>query len=175
MDRPATLDRCITDTITLRSAVTEDISFLARLYADTRRQEVSAWGWPPEQQAWFLRMQFDAQRRSYQANFPKASDHIVFRDDEPIGRILISRDAEVMRLIDIALIGNQRRLGIGTHLLRNLLEECRTLSCTLHLQVAQGNPALQLYERLGFVQTGGDPMYLQMEWRPTPRQKVVAC
>lgn len=175
MDRPAIPDRCITDAIALRDAVAEDISFLARLYADTRRQEVSAWGWPPEQQEWFLRMQFDAQRRSYQANFPNAADRIVLKDDEPIGRILISRDTEIMRLIDIALVEEQRRLGVGTHLLLNLLEECHSRSCALHLQVAQGNPAMRLYERLGFVQTGGDPMYLQMEWKPTPQQKVVAC
>jgi hypothetical protein len=40
---------------------------------------------------------------------------------------------------------------------------------TLRLQVLRGNPAIRLYQRLGFVQSGADPMYLQMEWVPAQR------
>src|ERR1700761_1274647 len=101
----------ISELITLRDAAAEDVSFLARLYDDTRRIEVSAWGWPSEQQRWFLRMQFDAQRRSYQASFPDAQDRIVLREHVPIGRILTCREDASMRLIDIALIEEHRRQG----------------------------------------------------------------
>lgn len=161
----------ITELVTLRDAVAEDVAFLARLYGDRRRLEVTAWGWPPEQQEWFLRMQFDAQRKSYQGIFPEAVDRIVLRGYVPIGRMLIAYEGACIRLIDIALIEEQKRQGIGTYLLRNLLQECQTRSCVLHLQVAQGNPAIRLYQRLGFLQTGGDLMYLQMEWTPASCQK----
>lgn len=159
--------------ITLRVALPEDVVFLARLYGDTRRREVSAWGWPAEQQAWFLQMQFDAQRRSYLSSFPDALDRIVLREDIPIGRVLTNHASSSMRLIDIALIEEQRQQGIGTYLLRNLIQECQELDCPLRLQVAQGNPAMRLYQRLGFEQTGGDAMYITMEWLPLPKQKVV--
>jgi ribosomal protein S18 acetylase RimI-like enzyme len=79
-----------------------------------------------------------------------------------------------MRLIDIALVEEQRRQGVGTYLLRELLKECEEQGWAMHLQVAQGNPAMHLYQRLGFLQTGGDPVYLQMEWRPLPRERVAA-
>ena len=164
----------ISELITLRDAAAEDVPFLARLYDDTRRIEVSAWGWPPEQQRWFLSMQFDAQRRSYQASFPDAQDRIVLREHVPIGRILTCREDASMRLIDIALIEEHRRQGVGTYLLRELLKECEEHGWAMRLQVVQGNPAMRLYQRLGFVQTGGDPIYLQMEWRPPLIQKVVA-
>ncbi len=160
--------------ITLRVALPEDVAFLARLYGDTRRREVSAWGWPAEQQEWFLQMQFDAQRRSYLSSFPDALDRIALRDDAPIGRILTHHETSSMRLIDIALIEEQRQQGIGTRLLRNLIQECQERNCPLRLQVAQGNPAMRLYQRLGFEQTVSDTMYLSMEWLPLPRQKVVA-
>jgi ribosomal protein S18 acetylase RimI-like enzyme len=158
----------VTELVTLRDAVAEDVPFLAHLYGDTRRNEVTAWGWPPEQQEWFLRMQFDAQRKSYQASFPEAVDRIVLREDMPIGRILTNYEGASVRLIDIALIEERRQHGIGTYLLRNLLQECQERGSALHLQVAQGNPAMRLYQRLGFLQTGGDPMYLQMKWTPVP-------
>jgi ribosomal protein S18 acetylase RimI-like enzyme len=165
----------ITGFITLRNAVAEDIPFLAHLYGDTRRHEVSAWGWPPEQQEWFLRMQFDAQRRSYQASFPDAVDRIVLREDMPIGRMLTCLEHVSLHLIDIALIEEQRQHGIGTYLLGKLLQECQAKGCALRLQVAQGNRAMRLYQRLGFRQTGGDPMYLRMEWTPLPEQENLAC
>lgn len=165
----------IAEMIALRDAVPEDIPFLYGLYEDTRRHEVGAWGWPPEQQQWFLRMQFDAQRTSYRANFPDATDQIVVCDGMPTGRILTRQETMSMRLIDIALIEEKRQQGIGTHLLRGLIKECQRRDWSLHLQVAQNNPAIRLYGRLGFRQTGGDPMYLLMEWTPRASGKDSVC
>lgn len=155
------------ESITLRDAVVDDSSFLAQLYSNIRRDEVRAWGWPPEQQERFLLMQFEAQRRSYQEHFSGARDLIVLRDSVRVGRILTSWDGPSLRLIDIALIGEHRRQGIGTFLLDSLLEECRARDCVLRLQVLQGNPAIRLYERLGFIQVSNDQIYLQMEWKPS--------
>ena len=154
--------------ITLRDAVSEDLPFLARLYRDTRRQEVAAWGWLPEQQEMFLRMQFDAQRASYRAVYPGATDRIVCLENTAVGRVLVNEDAAGMRLVDIALLAEQRNRGIGTELLSGLLRECETRGRILRLQVVQGNPAIRLYQRLGLRQSGGDSMYAQMEWIPCP-------
>jgi ribosomal protein S18 acetylase RimI-like enzyme len=161
--------------ILLRESTPEDVTFLARLYCDVRSQEVSGWGWSPEQQAWFLRMQFDAQRRSYQASFPYAADSIVQLKDLPVGRVLVYRESSATHLIDIALLAAHRNSGIGTHLLRGLLQDCQEKGLPLHLQVAQGNPATRLYQRLGFRQISADPMYIQMQWIPLPCQKGLAC
>jgi len=154
--------------ITLRDAVPEDLPFLARLYSDTRRQEVAPWGWPPEQQEMFLRMQFDAQRASYRSVYPGATDRIVCLENTAVGRMLVNEDAAGMRLVDIALLAEQRNRGIGTELLCGLLRECETQGRILCLQVLQGNPAIRLYQRLGLRQSGGDSMYAQMEWTPLP-------
>jgi GNAT superfamily N-acetyltransferase len=154
------------DGIALRDATPEDAEFLARLYGDTRRHEVAAWGWPQAQQDAFLRMQFEAQRRSYHATFADAADHIVCLDGTPIGRMLVGQEPAGVRLIDIALFEENRNHGVGTSLLRQLLRECEAKGTALHLQVFQGNPAIHLYQRLGFVQCGADPMYAQMVWNP---------
>src|SRR5271170_8518552 len=100
--------------ITLRASTPEDTAFLLHLYCDTRRQEVAAWGWPLEQQEWFLRMQFDAQRRSYLAAFPGAVDQIICLDNSAVGRMLVGEEPAGMRLIDIALLGEHRNRGVGT-------------------------------------------------------------
>jgi ribosomal protein S18 acetylase RimI-like enzyme len=153
--------------VTLRNSTAEDAEFLARLYSDARRQEVSAWGWPPEQQELFLRMQFDAQSGSYRTAFPDAIDRIVCFEDTAVGRMLVGLEPGGMRLIDIALLEEHRNRGIGTTLIRQLLQECETQGRSLRLHVLQGNPAIHLYRRLGFVQSCADPMYVQMEWTPS--------
>jgi ribosomal protein S18 acetylase RimI-like enzyme len=153
--------------ITLRDATPEDKQFLLFLYRDTRRREMNAWGWPPEQQESFLRMQFDAQCRSYRAAFPNASDSIVCLEGHAIGRILVGQDSSGKRLIDIALLEEYRNRGIGSHLLRQMLQECELQGRALHLQALQGNPAIRLYQRLGFLQSSADPMYAQLQWPPS--------
>jgi len=152
--------------ISLRRATPGDTEFLARLYFDTRRREVAAWGWPQPQQEMFLRMQFDAQGRSYRDAYPDAVDHIVCLDGAPIGHMLVGREHGAFRLIDFALFEDHRNHGIGTGLLQRQMEECETADRALRLQVLHTNPAVRLYERLGFVQKDSDAMYAEMEWTP---------
>lgn len=157
----------VEDQITLRDATPEDMQFLAFLYGDTRRGEVNTWGWSLDQRETFLRMQFDAQCRSYRVAFPNATDSIVCLNGRAIGRILVDQDAVGKRLIDIALLEEYRNRGIGSELLRQILQECEMQGRTLSLQALQGNPAIRLYWRLGFVQSSADLMYAQLQWLPS--------
>jgi len=50
-----------------------------------------------------------------------------------------------------------------------VLQECERQGRALRLQVLQGNRAIRLYQRLGFVQASADPMYAQMEWTAPSR------
>jgi len=155
--------------ISLREATAEDIPFLNQLYRDTRRQELEAWGWPSEQQEWFLRMQFEARQHSYETAFPDAEDCIICADGGPVGRLLVDRKPAGLNLIDIALLSTHRNRGIGSQLIHGLQKECAKEGWPLCLQVLEGNPAVRLYRRLGFSQIAADEMYLQMAWTPTGR------
>jgi GNAT superfamily N-acetyltransferase len=152
--------------VTLREARSEDQPFLLRLYSDVRGPEMSAWGWPPSQRDAFLRMQFEAQRRSWQTAWPMASDAIVVEENAPIGRRLVATDAAGLHLVDIALLAPWRNRGIGSALLRAMLDECGAKGCPLLLHVLRGNPAQRLYERMGFREIDASQMYIQMQWTP---------
>ena len=54
----------------------------------------------------------------------------------------------------IAVLPAHRGLGIGTTLLRHLIEEARGVYPGMVLSVRSGNPAARLYERLGFRRAG---------------------
>jgi len=152
--------------ITLRPVINGDQEFLFEVYACTRRDEVSAWGWDPAQQDAFLRMQFTAQSRSLEMSHENVSHDIILDEGEPIGRLLVTRKSEEIRLIDIALLPAARGRGIGATLIRNLLDEGDSRDLPVRLEVVKGNPATLLYERLGFVKTGENDFRIQMERRP---------
>jgi ribosomal protein S18 acetylase RimI-like enzyme len=154
--------------VELRPEAEGDGEFLSRLYLDTRRQEVAQWGWPPEQESLFLKMQFEAQRRAFRQNFPDALGQIVCIADAAAGRILVAEETAGMHLIDIALLEEYRNRGVGTELLSGLLRECGLRKMAMRLEVLAVNPARRLYQRLGFEEASRDSMYVQMEWHAAP-------
>jgi ribosomal protein S18 acetylase RimI-like enzyme len=152
---------------TLRPFCGDDQEFLFRLYASTRQHEIAAFGWPEAQQQAFLRMQFNAQQRSYEMSYGQADHQIVEQEGVPIGRLMVLRQPGSVLLVDIALLPEFRGQGIGGVLIRRLILECDQKKVPLRLQVQKINPAQRLYQRLGFNRTGEDQMYIQMEKQPT--------
>jgi ribosomal protein S18 acetylase RimI-like enzyme len=153
------------NSIVLRPITPEDDSFLAFLYASTRTEELALINWSEEQKVAFCRMQFDAQTADYQKNYPDASFKIIERNGVAAGRLLVSRPEKAVHIIDIALLPEHRGSGIGTKLLRELQDEARAGGKMLSIHVERFNPALRLYERLGFQQAEDKGVYLLMEWR----------
>jgi len=150
--------------VTRRAVSAGDDEFLWQLYVATREDEIAAWGWTPAQQDAFLRMQYHARRGSYAATYPDAEHSIVLDGETPIGAMIVARSAKEVRLVDIALLPENRGGGIGAHLLRDLMAEAAAAGLPLRLSVLRTNRAQRLYERLGFVATGGDAMYSEMEY-----------
>lgn len=165
--------------ISLRLAEPEDAEFLFTLYASTRMEEFSVVGWEKAQIEALLSMQFEAQRQSYALQFPAATNQIILLGGLSIGRILldgvsvaeasISLPADALsaiHLIDIAILPAYRRQGIGAQLLRDLQSTAASVGRPVTLNVLVTNPALRLYQRLGFTINGQDELYYQLIWEP---------
>lgn len=150
--------------ISLQPATLNDVDLLLRIYADTRREEIQAWGWPPAQQEAFVRMQFHARRSSYGAGYPQAKENIILAGGVPAGTILVDCGEVEIRLVDIALLADYRNRGIGTQLISGLIRQAMDAGLPLRLSVLTGNPAMRLYQRLGFTVTGSDGLYHEMEY-----------
>lgn len=149
----------------LRPITPEEVPFLAAVYASTRWDELAPTGWSDEEKAVFCRRQFDAQSAHYRENYPGASLQIIERDGVSIGRLYVARWEHEIRIMDIALLPEARGTGIGAKLLRELQDEARSAGKSLTIHVERFNPALRLYERLGFQQVEDKGVYLLMEWR----------
>ena len=152
--------------VTFRPSAPEDEPFLRRVYASTRIEELAPLGWSDEQQRAFLDQQFEAQHRHYQTYYADADFLVILLDGQPIGRLYVARWPEQIALIDIALLPEHRGAGIGTRLLRALMDEAAAAGKPLRIHVEKFNPALRLYGRLGFYPIEDKGIYWYMEWSP---------
>lgn len=136
--------------LALRPIEDADLTFLYRVYANTRYEELSVTGWPPEQVEAFLQMQFRAQHTHYQRSYDDAAFDVVLLDGEPVGRLYVTRTDDAVHVIDIAVLPEFRGRGIGTTLLEELIAEADAGGKATSIHVERNNPALSLYGRLGF-------------------------
>lgn len=136
------------------------------MYASARADEMDLVDWNTAQKEAFLRMQFHAQDQYYIENYPGAEFQVVLMDDQPVGRLYLHRRSDEIRIMDITLLPDVRGMGIGAALLKNILEEAanRCLPVTIHVE--RFNPALHLYERLGFRLAEDKGVYYFMKWSP---------
>lgn len=163
-----------TAAVALRSVGPADGDFLFRVYASTREEELAPIPWTEDQKRAFLLQQFGAQSADWSQNCPGPDFQIIEVDGTPAGRFYLDRGPEEIRLVDIALLPEYRRAGIGAALIRGLLAEATKagLPVTLHVEVF--NPARRLYERLGFEAVEDRGVYVLMRWLPRAAERQIS-
>lgn len=151
--------------IALRAATGTDEAFLAAVYASTREAELAVTDWTEEMKATFCRSQFDAQTQHYQTHYPTAEYFVIERAGDRVGRLYVNRNSSEIRIMDLALLPEWRGQGVGTKLLLDLQREAAEADKLLSIHVEKFNPALTLYERLGFRTEIDRGVYLLLHWQ----------
>jgi GNAT superfamily N-acetyltransferase len=141
----------------------EDGAFLLSVYDAFRRPELSMLGWSESELGAFIRTQFEAQTLHFTTVFPGADNVVVLVDGEPAGRLLVDRSDTMVRIVDIVLLPDFRRIGVGGRVVRLLLAEADTLGLPVTCNVALDNVARGFWEHLGFEQRGLDGLHVAME------------
>jgi len=152
--------------VALRPVTPEDEEFLIALYAGTRAEDLAQAEWAEGQQEIFVRWQFELQRREYSARFLNAHHDVIVVEGERAGRTWVGSDEKQIRLLDIALLKEFQNRGVGTLLLRRLMDQATQAGKPLrHMVFVLNNDAHRFYERLGFVVIEDLGAYKHMEWK----------
>jgi GNAT superfamily N-acetyltransferase len=146
--------------ISLRPVRDDDREFLAALYASTRTEELAVVPWTEEQKAAFLRSQFEAQDHHYRSNYEDTTFDVIVVDGERAGRLYVARWPSELRIVDISLAPPFRGRGIGSRFLAQVITEAERAQKPLTIHVERNNPALRLYQRLGFRPVEDKGIYL---------------
>lgn len=147
----------------LRPTGPADGQLLRALFASAFHDELAHL--PPAHHENFLELQWQARERDYRQRYPEAHDRVVVLDGLAVGRLLVARRAGELAIVDLALLPEFRGQGIGSQLLRQLLDEAATTRAVVRLYVSATNRALHLYERFGFTRVGEPGPYVRLEWR----------
>jgi ribosomal protein S18 acetylase RimI-like enzyme len=151
----------------LRFFSERDIPFLKKIYFSTREKELSQVGhWTESMKEAFLTHQFNAQHEYYQQNYVEANFLVIEKDKEIIGRLYYKEDFEgTIRIIDIAILPKFQNKGLGTSILKDIIEHAKVIQQPITIHVESFNPAMELYKKLGFQkisETNG--VYHLLQW-----------
>ena len=153
--------------VSLRPVNDADQEFLIGVYANTRAAELAQVDWDETQKDAFIRWQYAMQKQEYEARYPSARYDIILVDGARAGRIWVGTDDTQIRLLDIAILKEFQNRGVGTQLLRQLMDEAtRTNKALRHMVFVLNDNANRFYERLGFKTIEDVGGYLHMEWLP---------
>jgi ribosomal protein S18 acetylase RimI-like enzyme len=153
--------------VSLRPVTDADQEFLIGVYAGTRADELAQTNWDDSQKDAFIRWQYQMQKQEYDARYPDARYDVILVDGVPAGRIWVGADDTQIRLLDIAVIREFQNRGVGTHLLRQLMDEAtRDNKALRHMVFVLNDNAFRFYERLGFKTIEDLGGYKHMEWLP---------
>lgn len=150
--------------ITLRPVISGDNDFLREVYESTRAAEMALVPWTDEQRQAFIQHQFTAQQEHYAQSYPSATHDIILLNDRQVGRLYVARLEREIRIIDVTLLPAERNAGIGSYLIRQLLDEAKHTKRSVRIWVEDFNPSLQLFERFGFSRSEQQGIHVLMEW-----------
>ncbi len=126
----------------LRPSTPDDLEFIWQLEKLTMREYVEqTWG------EW----QDEVQKKRVQENFGLVwHPQIILVKDECAGAYCVERKGENLFISNINILPNYQRQGLGSEIIRSVLEQGQQLNLPVTLRVLKVNPARHLYERLGF-------------------------
>ncbi|MBN1640361.1 MAG: GNAT family N-acetyltransferase [Anaerolineae bacterium] len=128
------------DELTLRPATRADGAFLFDLLKAALGPYVAqTWGWD---EGW--------QRTYFWSRFAPETAQVVVLGGRDVGVLAVEEDENVVTLSQIYLLPEVQGQGIGTALIRTVLERAFVRALPVRLRVLRVNPARRLYERLGF-------------------------
>jgi RimJ/RimL family protein N-acetyltransferase len=153
--------------VTLRPVGADDHDFLLEIYGSTRAEELAFVPWTAEQQQVFVEAQFAAQQDHYAKKYPAASHDIIVSDNRPVGRLYVARLDQEIRIVDITLLPAERNAGIGSYVIKQLLDEANRSGKVTRIYVEEFNPSLRLFERLGFSPSEQHGMHLLLQCNPS--------
>lgn len=151
--------------IQLRDVEPGDEPLLVRVYAGGRAEELALVPWDAPRKQSFVEMQFAAQLLHYREHYPHAQQQVICADSKPVGRLYLDRGTAEYRILDVAILPENRNTGIGTFVIKEILNEAYSarLSVTIYVETIT---ALRFFERLNFRNISHDEFKALMRWDP---------
>ena len=141
--------------IALRAASTQDFEYCKRLYFTGMTKIIEE-----------LHLDMAAQAVSFREQWAVPQVRIITFDSSDVGWLQSIVKDDVLFVAQLFVDVPFQRKGIGTEVMHRLIGEAARLNQAVRLAVVKINPALRLYERLGFQITHEDDRKFYMKRDP---------
>ena len=141
--------------IALRPASAQDFEYCKRLYFAGMKKIIEE-----------LQLNWAAQAVSFREQWALSQVRIITVDSSDVGWLQSAMQDDGLFVAQIFVDGPFRRKGIGTEVMHCLIGEAARLNQAVRLAVVKTNPALRLYQRLGFQTTHEDDGKFSMKGDP---------
>lgn len=123
--------------ISQRAAVPEDIEWLEPFYESIMRP-------------YYVELKWEWDDSKFREFFDPNITKVIQADGIDIGMLRVQEREDCIYLGDIQLDNAYRGQGIGTQLIETVIQSANIANKPVRLRVLKGNPAKELYLRLGF-------------------------
>jgi ribosomal protein S18 acetylase RimI-like enzyme len=141
--------------ITLRPARSQDFDFCAAMYFAEMENIIRE-----------LKLDRAAQSAAFRQQWEFPQVRIIVVDGADIGWLQSATRGDSLFLAQLFVDVSFQRRGIGTEVIHRLINEAARAGQAVTLDVVKINPALRLYERLGFRVTGEEERKFYMRRDP---------
>jgi ribosomal protein S18 acetylase RimI-like enzyme len=146
--------------ITLRPALARDFDFCKRLYFSGMASIIDE-----------LKLDLEAQEARLRESWTPVQVRIIAVDGSDAGWLQTMTLGDDMFLAQLFVDSPFQRRGVGTEVMKRLIGEASRAGQGVCLAVAKINPALRLYQRLGFSVTEEDERKLYMRRAPAGQMR----
>ena len=145
--------------IDFRQAAPADFDYCAALYFAAMEPTIRA-----------LDLDLDKHTADFRERWSAAETRIITRDGADIGWLQMAPEGDAIFLKQLFVDAPLRGRGIGTLVMHRLIDEATRAGRATTLGVVKTNPALRLYQRLGFAVTHEDErkLYIRRERDAAP-------
>ncbi len=151
----------------LQPAGASDSGFLYRLFESTRGRQFAQLPLVPSQVEALVRLQFNTQQAAYRMQYPESQDFVIVSGDRSAGRLWLNESADEILIVDIAIAPESQGRGLGTSVLRQIIDDASLAAKAVRLHVDRMNfRAARLYRGLGFKAVSNNEVYEEMELLP---------
>jgi GNAT superfamily N-acetyltransferase len=141
--------------IALRPAVPQDFEYCKRLYFAGTKKIIEE-----------LNLDMAVQATTFREQWAPSQVRIIAVDGSDVGWLQTTMRDDGLFVAQLFVDGPFQRRGIGTDVMNRLIGEAARLNQGVRLAVVKTNPALRLYERLGFHTTHHDDRKFYMKRDP---------
>lgn len=154
-----------TSQLSLRPRKDSDTDFLKQLYETSRDEEFQFVVWSnTEERIKFFNQQFEAQQQHFLSNYDNLDYDIVVFHDTDIGRLVLHRLDSHIHCVDVIILPEYRKHGIGHYIMTQITNELDQKKITSSLYFEKTKPYLEkFYSSYGFITTKDIGTHIFME------------